>query len=215
MRRGRAMSTGNSATTRPGRLDSRTTRSPRRAASRTLWVTNRTVSAGRPARSARAPRGGGRGSSRRARRTARPCSRTSASWASARARATRWRIPPDSSCGRLLARSRRGGRARAARRRARAARASGRRAAAARARRSRPTVSHGNSAASWNISAGRPPSIVDGPAGRRVEAGDEVEERASCRSPRRRRGRRTAGRRPSDRAPRGRRRRRARARRPW
>ena len=28
-------------------------------------------------------------------------SRTSASWASARARATRWRMPPDSSCGRL------------------------------------------------------------------------------------------------------------------
>ena len=34
---------GNSATTRPGRLDSSRIRSPRRAASRTLWVTNRTV----------------------------------------------------------------------------------------------------------------------------------------------------------------------------
>ena len=36
-------STGNSATTRPGRLESSTTRSPRRTASRTLWVTNSTV----------------------------------------------------------------------------------------------------------------------------------------------------------------------------
>ena len=45
MRRGRGTSTANSATTRPGRLDSSRIRSPSRAASRTLWVTNRTVSA--------------------------------------------------------------------------------------------------------------------------------------------------------------------------
>ncbi len=44
MRRGRGITTGNSATTRPGRLESSTTRSPRRTASRTLWVTNRIVS---------------------------------------------------------------------------------------------------------------------------------------------------------------------------
>ena len=40
------MSTTNSSATRPGRLVSTTMRSARRAASRTLWVTNRTVRAG-------------------------------------------------------------------------------------------------------------------------------------------------------------------------
>ena len=44
IRRGCAISTGNSATTRPGRLESSTMRSPSRAASRTLWVTKTTVS---------------------------------------------------------------------------------------------------------------------------------------------------------------------------
>ena len=38
---GRSRSTGTSASTRPGRLDSTTTRSARRTASRTSWVTNR------------------------------------------------------------------------------------------------------------------------------------------------------------------------------
>ena len=44
MRRGRARSGTKVAATRPGRDESSTTRSPRRTASRTLWVTNRTVS---------------------------------------------------------------------------------------------------------------------------------------------------------------------------
>ena len=85
---------------RPGRLLSRMTRSPSRAASRTLWVTNSTVSV----RSAQI-------------RSSSSCSRslviassapngssissTSASCASALAIATRCRMPPDSSCGRL------------------------------------------------------------------------------------------------------------------
>ena len=43
MRRGRSMTTGNSWITRPGRLESSTTRSPSRTASRTLWVTNTMV----------------------------------------------------------------------------------------------------------------------------------------------------------------------------
>ena len=43
MRRGRSIVTGNSWTTRPGRLESSTTRSPSRTASRTLWVTKTTV----------------------------------------------------------------------------------------------------------------------------------------------------------------------------
>ena len=42
------MSTTNSAATRPGRLVSSTIRSARRAASRTLWVTNRMVEPGLP-----------------------------------------------------------------------------------------------------------------------------------------------------------------------
>ena len=44
MPRGRGIAIGNSATTRPGRLESSTTRSPSRTASRTLWVTKSTVS---------------------------------------------------------------------------------------------------------------------------------------------------------------------------
>ena len=96
------MSTGNSAATRPGRLVSSTIRSPRRAASRTLWVTNRTVSRwlGQSRSSSscsrsrvmasRAPNGSSMSS-------------TSASWARARARATRWRMPPESSWGRWSA----------------------------------------------------------------------------------------------------------------
>ena len=102
MRRGRSMSTSKLAVTRPGRGDMTTMRSPRRAASRTLWVTNSTVAAasGRALSSSswsvsrviasRAPNGSS-------------ISRTSASWASARASAPRWRMPPDSWCGRFLA----------------------------------------------------------------------------------------------------------------
>ena len=43
MRRGRSIGTSKLAVTRPGRGDITTMRSPRRAASRTLWVTNTTV----------------------------------------------------------------------------------------------------------------------------------------------------------------------------
>ena len=47
-----------------------------------------------------------RGSGRRGRRRARPSGGSSGSMASARARPTRWRMPPDSSCGRLSRRRR-------------------------------------------------------------------------------------------------------------
>ena len=86
--------------TRPGRLLSTMTRSPSRAASRTLWVTNSTVSV----RSAQI-RSSSSCSRSRVIASSAPngssISSTSASWASARARATRCRMPPDSSCGRL------------------------------------------------------------------------------------------------------------------
>ena len=103
MRRGRSMSTSKLAVTRPGRGDITTIRSPRRAASRTLWVTNSTVSSARRGRGRRAPRGGCRGSSRRGRRTARPSAGRRRPGRSARASAPRWRMPPDSWCGRFLA----------------------------------------------------------------------------------------------------------------
>ena len=100
MRRGCGMSTVHSRTIRPGREDSSTTRWPSRTASRTLCVTNRTdtfvsrqirvsssCSTSRVIASSAA-----NGSS---------ISSTWLSWASARASATRWRMPPDSSCTRL------------------------------------------------------------------------------------------------------------------
>src|SRR5215472_12893658 len=142
----------------PGRLLSSTTRSPRRTASRTLCVTNSTVRF-RPART----------------RSSSSCSRpaviassapngssissTSASWASARASATRCRMPPDSSCGRFLpnpprwtASSRSAARAlRSARPAPRARSASSTLPAA---------VSKGNSHGSWNISATLPPTLI-------------------------------------------------------
>src|SRR5215469_14268261 len=154
MRRGRSTFTGNSSRTRPGRLLKTTTRSPSRTASRTLCVTKSTVR-WRPAviRSSsswstsrviasRAPNGSS-------------ISSTSASWASARASATRWRMPPDSSCGRLppkppsrtVSSSSRASRFRSPRGTPRARSASSTFPAA---------VSHGNSAASWNIKATLP-----------------------------------------------------------
>ena len=165
----------NSLTTRPGRLDSSTTRSASRAASRTLWVTKTTLrlrSAHRRSSSAwrrsrvmasRAPKGSS-------------ISRMSASWAKARAIATRWRMPPDSSWGRLSPKPSRwtvwsSWSASAARRFRGTPRS--RRARAMLAR----TVSHGNSAASWNIRATRPRRSMRAGRGR-VEAGDQVEERA-------------------------------------
>ncbi len=58
-----------------------------------------------------------------------------------------------------------------------ARRCAARRAAGAPARRCPRTVSHGNSAASWNIRVVRPPRTRRVPGRRAVEAGDEVEQR--------------------------------------
>ena len=88
-----------SATTRPGRGDRTTTRSAMRIASGMLWVTRTIVVAARSQSrsSSRSNRSRVRassalnGSSRR---------RTAGSSASARAIATRWLVPPDSSAGR-------------------------------------------------------------------------------------------------------------------
>ena len=142
---------------RPGRAgcDSSTMRSPRRAASRTLWVTKSDGQAAVAPERARARRGGGRGSSRRARRTARPSAgrrRPGRAPGPARpagacrptARAGACRRSP-SRCTELeqLARP---ASVRSALRHA---------CAACSASSTLPaTVSHGNSADSWNISAG-------------------------------------------------------------
>ena len=87
---------------RPGRLERRITRSPRRTASRTLCVTKITV---RPVSLQR--RSSSSWSTSRVIASSAPkgssMSRTSASCASERARATRWRMPPDSSWGSLEA----------------------------------------------------------------------------------------------------------------
>ena len=80
-------------------------RSASRTASRTLCVTKSDGQRALARRSARARRGARRGSSRPAPRTARPSAGRRLSWARQRASATRWRMPPDSSCGRLLATS--------------------------------------------------------------------------------------------------------------
>ena len=176
MRRGRSMSTANSATTRPGRLDSSTTRSARRAASRTLWVTNTTVKpailpeslelvveqvAGHGVEGAEGlvhqqdvgvlGEGPGEGD--------------------ALAHAARQLV------GALVGEAREVHQSRAARRPGRVAPA-GRTPRSLRASSTfPPTVSHGNSAASWNISAVRP-GDVDLAAGGGVEPGDQVEQRA-------------------------------------
>ena len=154
MRRGRSMSTENSLTTLPGRLDSSATRSASRAASRTLWVTKTTLrfrsahsrSSSACSRSrvmaSRAPKG----SSMR---------RMSASWAKARAMATRWRMPPESSCGRLSPKPWRWTvwrRCSASLRRSFLGIPRSLSASSMFAR----TVSQGNSAASWKIRATRP-----------------------------------------------------------
>ena len=103
-------------------------------------------------------------------------SSTSASWASARASAPRWRMPPESWCGRFLAKRSEVHRLEQLRRPLADDRPCRRRPASSAARRSPATVSHGNSAASWNISAVRPVD-VDRAGRRRVEPGDEVEDR--------------------------------------
>ena len=188
---GAGTSTARSQATRPGRLESSTIRSPSRAASRTLWVTKRTVSrrslpdplelvvqhvAGHRVEGAerlvheqhrrRPGRGYGPG------RPAAACRRTARAAAGCR---TRPGAP------------------------GRAAPGPGPRRSASdtpRSRSGRPTlpatVSHGNSAGSWNIRAGVPPPAtldacppVGGRARRRARAA------CSCRSRTRRRGRRT------------------------
>ena len=94
-----------SATTRPGRGDSTATRSARKSASSTSWVTSSTV----------------RGSLRERRRPATPASTarviessapngsssssTGRPGSSVRRNATRWRMPPDSSAGRARSNS--------------------------------------------------------------------------------------------------------------
>ena len=103
MRRGRSMSTENSAVTRPGRR--RHHDDPVGESGRFADVVG-DEQHGQSSRShavRRARRAGRRGSSRRARRTVRPSAGCRRPGRSARASATRWRIPPDSSCGRLSA----------------------------------------------------------------------------------------------------------------
>ena len=167
--------TSNSAANRPGRLASNTMRSPRRAASRTLCVTNTTVRPGLPPhalelvvehvagdRVERAERlvhqqhvGVLRERARRARRAG-----------ACRPRARAVACP----------RTRRGGRGRGARG-----------PGPARGRRPTPrsrsasstlpaAVSHGKSADSWNMSAVRPVTSIVAARGL-VEPGDQVEQR--------------------------------------
>ena len=153
IRRGRGSGTAISALTRPGPEASTTTRSPRRTASRTLCVTNSTVRPcsdhRRSSSSCMASRviasSAPNGSSIRTR---------SASWARTRASATRWRIPPDSSCGRCSSRP---SRCTSGEQLADAVGPLGAGTPRRRSARSTlpPTVSHGMRVASWNISATR------------------------------------------------------------
>ena len=154
MRRGRGMSTANSSATRPGRLVSSTIRSPRRAASRTLWVTNRIVrpvasqirssSSWRMSRvmASRAPKG----SSMRS---------TSESLASARASAARCRMPPESSCGWRFAKAVSWTISRSSATRSLRS-PLGRRRSLRGSSTFRSTDSHGKRAASWNMNEGSP-----------------------------------------------------------
>ncbi|CAM5430827.1 hypothetical protein SHIRM173S_00710 [Streptomyces hirsutus] len=155
------MSTVHSRAIRPGLDDSSTTRCASRTASRTLCVTNRTDT-----RVSRQIRVSSSCSTSRvmASSAANGSSISSSllSWASARASATRWRIPPDSSCTRLPW-------APPSRTSSSSSSARPRRSAFGTPRSFRassmflPAVSHGNSACSWNISAGRP-SVLIAPA---------------------------------------------------
>ena len=154
----------------------RTTRWPSRTASRTLCVTKTTDSfcsaQTRVSSSCSTSRvmasSAANGSS---------ISSTELSWASARASATRWRMPPESSCTRLshLAleadqREQPLGLRRAAR-----ARPTPRSRSASST--FWPAVSHGNSAGSWNIRAGPLAGTSMVPAVGSVETGDQVEQR--------------------------------------
>ena len=99
MVRGLGMSTGMSATTRPGRGDRTTTRSATRIASGMLWVTMTMVVAARSQsrNSSRSKRSRLSASSALNGSSSRS---TAGSSARARASATRWAVPPDSSDGR-------------------------------------------------------------------------------------------------------------------
>ena len=151
----------NSPMTRPGRLLSSTTRSPSRTASRTSCVTNTMLSLRRRqmpsstscSRSRVIASSAPNGSS---------ISSTSASWASARARATRCRMPPDSSCGRLSANAVSWTRSSSSATRSRRC-ARGTPAARSGSSTLRAAVSHGNSADSWNISETRRPPVEISP----------------------------------------------------
>ena len=172
------MSTGKISATRPGRLASSTTRSPSRTASRTLCVTNRTVLRRLAPDDLQLVVQAVARSSRRARRTARPSAGLRRPGRARTASATRWRIPPDSSCGRFVgeiaevhhleqvvrarARVRRDGTS-----------------ASFKASSTLPrAVSHGNSAASWNIKPVCAALHVHRPRRRSVEPGDDVQQRA-------------------------------------
>ena len=104
MRRSAARGTSHSLAIRPGRDDSSRTRWPSRTASRTLWVTKtivrpvsrQTRSSSSCSRSRVIASSAANGSS---------ISSSWRSWPSARASATRWRMPPESSCGRFSAAS--------------------------------------------------------------------------------------------------------------
>ena len=148
--------------------------SPSRAASRTLWVTKTIVV---PVRcqidsssscitsrviASSAPKGSS-------------INRMSASWASVRASATRCRIPPDSSCGRLSAKSDRCTSSSNSSTRSRRSVRLTLRNLSARSTLA-ATVSHGNSADSWNIRPVRP-TTSSAPARRGVETGEQVEQR--------------------------------------
>ena len=184
------MSIGYSSTTRPGRLDRRTTRSPSRTASRTLWVTNRT----RQARLAPEPlelvvqHVAGHG----VERAERLVHQQHVGFLGQRARQ---RDPLAHAAGELVgalaAERRRGARGRAARRPSWPALGARHLAELERQLDVAAAVSHGNSAASWNISVVRLVPALDrarrwaGRARRRCSAA------CSCRSPTRRAGRRT------------------------
>ncbi len=155
---GAATSTSSSATTRPGRGERTATRSASRTASSTSWVTSRTVRGSRasaPAShacmSARdiassAPKGSSRHS-------------TGAPASSVRRKATRWRMPAESSWGRAASKPPRpnASNSGAARRRASSFATPVTRSASPALS---SALSHGRSRSRWGMSTARPASTV-------------------------------------------------------
>ena len=164
--------------TRPGRLESRTIRSaePGRLADVVRHEEHGELAA--RARSAPARRAGCRGSSRRARRTARPSAAPGCpgrGCGPARPAGACRRTARAGACGR----SRPGAPCAAARRPAPGARPGAARAACSGTSTLPSTVSHGNSAGSWNIRPGSAsPASVDRAAAEPVQPGDQVEQGA-------------------------------------